>query len=164
MNEKIFIDGKQILLEYDEEKRASLYFSRDDDELVKVKPRRLFPLSRPSSYIYFIDEKGHDVGILRQLKELPRHVKDYTSKWLDEYYFIPCITEIQAIEEEYGISHWMVLTNRGKRSFEIRNRSTDIIILENRRILIKDVDDNTYEIPDHGQLPPKSQLLLDGEI
>lgn len=163
MDEPLFIDGKQLLLKKDDRNRQTLYLRHDSDTEIAVTPRRLFPLSRPDEYIYFIDEDEKERGILRQLREAPRPVKEFISSWLEEYYFIPCITEIHTIEEEYGISHWMVTTNRGKRGFEIRNRSTDIIILDNRRILLKDVDDNTYEIPDYGELPQKSQMLLEGE-
>ena len=75
---------------------------------------------------------------------------------LKEYYLIPKITKILEREEKYGVLKWTVETDRGLRSFDIRNRQTDIKTIYGNRVLIKDADDNRYEIPDWEKLDMKS--------
>ena len=75
---------------------------------------------------------------------------------LREYYLIPRIIRILDRDEKYGILKWTVETDRGIRSFDIRNRQSDIKTIYGNRVLIKDSDDNRYEIPDWEKLDIKS--------
>ncbi len=161
MDYNIYIDAKKIKLKKDEETVSLVY--NNGNESVAVRPKRLFPISRPFSHISFIDENDNELGVLKSLKELPKETRDHVKKILDQFYFIPHILEIISLTEEYGMGHWSVVTDKGRREFDVRNRNTDIKVIQGNRILIKDADDNTYEIPDHDKLSPKSKTLLDGE-
>jgi len=74
---------------------------------------------------------------------------------LDEYYLIPKISAILERQEKYGILKWTVMTDRGVRSFDIRNIYRDIKLLYDGRALIRD-----SEIPDIKKLDAKSMSLL----
>ena len=83
---------------------------------------------------------------------------------LNEYYLIPHITAVYDITDRKGMLKWTVMTDRGERSFSIRNRHSDIKILYDGRVLIRDSDDNRYEIPSIEGLDRKSRSKLKGEL
>lgn len=162
MDYDVYIDAKKIELKKDKEIISLVY--NTGDGTVAVKPKRLFPISKPFSHISFIDKGDNEIGVLKSFKELPKEIRDHVKKVLDHFYFIPHILEIVELTEEYGMGHWSVITDKGQREFDVRNRNTDIKVIQGNRILIKDADDNTYEIPDYDKLSPKSKSLIDGEI
>jgi len=130
----------------------------------ELEPRRLFPISGLHKYITLIDKDLKEVMIIRNLQTLMPESKEAVSLCLDEYYLIPQITRLIDSKEKYGMLKWTVDTNRGRCSFDIRNRHTDIKVLYDGRILVKDSDDNRYEIRDIEKLDKRSRALLNNEI
>jgi hypothetical protein len=163
MDMNIFIKPEDIVLKNDLTGKSSLYFIGNGEE-IQVMPKRLFPLTNPAAYINFLDTDNRDLGILKNVKNLSHECREFLENFLDQYYFIPKILEIHSLTEEFGMGHWTVSTDRGEREFDVRNRNTDIKPIKGRRILIKDADENTYEITDYSMLPAKSRALLEGEI
>ena len=90
--------------------------------------------------------------------------RDVILSSLNEYYLIPKITKLLDSREKYGILKWKVETDRGIKEFDIRNRHHDIKTLYDGRVLVRDSDDNRYEIPDYNKLDKKSYKLLIAEI
>ncbi|MEG2004072.1 MAG: DUF1854 domain-containing protein, partial [Clostridia bacterium] len=125
-----------------------------------LEPRRLFPLSGLKKYISLLDEFGHEKAIIRNIDSLMPDSKNVIQKSLDEYYLIPKIIEILDRSEKYGVLKWTVKTDRGVRSFDIKNRNRDIKILFDDRILVRDADDNRYEIPNMKSLSKESLSIL----
>ncbi|MBR5785179.1 MAG: DUF1854 domain-containing protein, partial [Clostridia bacterium] len=74
------------------------------------------------------------------------------------------ITQIIEITDRFGLLKWTVDTDRGKLSFEIRNRHSDIKLLYDGRVLVRDTSDNRYEIPNYKQLDKHSLMLLSSEL
>ena len=83
---------------------------------------------------------------------------------LNEYYLIPKITALLDVSEKFGILKWTVDTDRGEQAFTIRNRHNDIKVLYDGRVLVRDSNDNRYEIPDYRKLDRHSIKLLNSEI
>lgn len=163
MDSRIIIQPQDIRLEQAENSQEALFCTREGSR-VKVSPRRLFPFTWPQAFISLVTADEQEVGIIRDLKDLPREVGAFIEGFLDQFYFVPHIREILDLREEYGISQWTVRTDHGRRSFEVRRRSTDIKVVGKTRVLIKDADENMYEIPDWTVLPQRSRVLLEGEI
>ena len=57
---------------------------------------------------------------------------------------------------KFGSLRWIVETDRGPVEFRIRNMNSDIKMLDGKRMLVRDSNDNRYEIPDINQLDKKS--------
>ncbi len=132
----------------------------DGDTFDSVEPRRLFPLSGLSRYITLLDSDGHEKAIIRDLSTLMPESREAVEQCLDEYYLIPKISAILDRKEKYGIIKWTVETDKGLRSFDIRNVFSNVKLLYDNRVLIRDSDDNRYEIPDCTKLDAKSKMLL----
>lgn len=126
-----------------------------------LEPRRLFPVRAASQYITLLGEGGKEIGIIRDLAELDENSRRAVEECLEQYYLIPEITAILGITDRAGVLSWHVMTDRGEIAFRIRNRHADVKLLYGtHRVLVRDSDDNRYEVPDYTRLDKKSQKLL----
>ncbi len=153
----------------DEARITKSEFNRVDLEFIdgckhqSLEPRRLFPLSGLTKYISLLDEEGHEVAIIRDLDTIMPDCRKVIEQSLAEYYLIPKISAITERKEKYGTLSWTVETDRGVRSFRIK-RNKDIKVLFDGRVLVRDSDDNRYEIPSVAKLDKKSLQLLYSDI
>lgn len=160
MMERIYID------------RDFARFTRKDITIVDVElydgrrfenlePRRLFPLTGLEKYITLLDQEGHEVAVIRDLRTLPDREREIIEGCLKEYYLIPRIIRILECKESFGMLKLSVETDRGSATIEIRNILHGLKLLYSSRVLVRDCNDNRYEIPDLTQLDRKSRALLD---
>lgn len=124
-----------------------------------LEPRRLFPVSRESSYITLLSENG-EVGVIRELSDLDPDSRKVIRESLDDYYLVPHITRIISSVDKYGTLRWTVETDRGIKTFDIRNRNHDIRVQRDGRVRIHDADDNRYVIDDYRALDAHSRARL----
>ncbi|MGI6082617.1 MAG: DUF1854 domain-containing protein [Limnochordia bacterium] len=128
-----------------------------------VSVHRMFPLSRPENLIALCDKFGNEIGVVMDPKHLDEASREALFQELDMAYFIPKITRICEIKEEYGLVHWSVETDRGPRQFQVRSRQ-DIRPMGNNRFVVRDMDGNRYDIPDMNALDAASRELLEMEV
>lgn len=147
-HDKIFID-------------AEMYTG---EKFYNLEPRRLFPITGVNDYITFLDEKGEEKFILRHISDLPEDQQEILQRCLWEYYRIPKITRIIERNDTAHLWTWTVDTDRGIFTFEITNVLAGIKLLYDKRVLITDVKDNRYEIPDIDKLDRKSQKSIKLEL
>ena len=129
-----------------------------------LKPRRLFPLTNKYEYISLIDQNDEEVGIIRDLRSLDNDSRNSIQMSLDRYYVLPRILKIVRIEEKYGVGNWLVITDKGEKSFEVLNYSVNIKRLGRGHLVIVDSDDNRYEIPDYRRLDKTSVRLIEERL
>ena len=130
----------------------------------RLEPRRLFPVSRESEYITLLNEEGVEIAVIRSLSELNSDSREAIKFGLDDFYLIPHITKIISKQEKYGTLRWTVETDRGIKSFEIRNRNHDIKVYGDGRVRVRDSDDNRYFIPDYRELDSHSLKLMIADL
>ena len=144
VNDKIYID-------------AELYTG---EKFTMLEPHRLFPVSGLMHYISLLDEEGNEQMIIRNIDNLLPESKQALLDCLNERYMIPKITKLIKRTEKFEIWMWTVETDRGEYTFEIINSYQSIKILYDGRILIKDGNDNRYEIPNLYALDKRSIKLI----
>lgn len=129
----------------------------------RLEPRRLFPVSRVDEYITLLDKEGTEVAIIRSVKALNKESYDVIEYSLNDYYLVPHITKIISVTEKYGKLHWCVETDRGFKSFDIKNRNHDVKVYKDGRVRVRDSDDNRYVVADYQKLDKhsKNQLIAD---
>ena len=133
---------------------------KDGTVVQGLEPRRLFPLSNAEMYITLLDENEREVALVRDLAELDAASAEALRGCFREHYRIPQITAVLATEEKFGKLTFEVQTDYGKTSFTVRNRHTDIKSTKAGRILIRDTDDNRYEVDNWHLLDAHSRRLL----
>ena len=135
----------------------------DGTSHTNVEAVRSFPLTDSSKYITLLDSEGKEIGIVRDIKHLPQESAETLLSELQKRYFMPKIIKIYELDGEFGVTRWVVETNRGPVTFSMRSRF-DVVSLENGRVLIKDVDGNRYEIENYHGLDPESIVLLETQL
>ena len=130
------------------------------EKFTELEARRMFPITGLRKYISLIDTEGNEIAIIRNIDDLLPESKAVIEKCLDEYYMIPRKTKFIKMSEKFKIWMWTAETDKGIFTFEIRNHITAIKPLYDNRILIKDANDNRYEIPDYTKLDKKSQKMI----
>ena len=129
----------------------------------RVQVVRMFPFMEKEKLISIrtVDENSTEIGIVEDLHALDRESAAMLREQLELRYFTPCITNIRKIREEYGFAYWEVLTDRGECRFTIRMGGSAVVYLTDTRVLISDVDENRFEIPDINALTPGERKKLD---
>lgn len=129
----------------------------------RLEPRRLFPVSRENEYVTLLNEEGVEIAVIRKLSDLSKDSEAAVRFGLDDYYLIPHITKIISKQEKYGTLRWTVETDRGIKSFDIRNRNHDIRVYKDGKVRVRDADDNRYTIDDYRKMDSASRarLLID---
>lgn len=122
---------------------------------------RAFPFSYGDDYLSVRDKEGKEIGMIRTLVDFDQQTVSLISDELERRYFVPVITRIDRIKEEFGYGYWDVQTTRGPRRFTVRGVQESVIPIAEQRILIIDVDGNRFEIPNTAELDPKSFKLID---
>ncbi len=148
-------------------------FKRTDGGFVSVRigeefyPRvqvvRMFPFSDPQKYISIRtpDEHSKEIGIIEDMKNVTKETAQMLTEQLNLRYFTPIIKKIVNIKEEYGYAYFEVVTDRGACRFTINMGGHAVVHLSETRILISDIDENRFEIPDIMQLSAKELKKLD---
>lgn len=158
---------ERIYIEYDMAR-----FTRKDLTLVdlelfdgrkfeNLEPRRLFPMSGLEKYITLLDEEANEQAVIRDLRTLPETERKIIESCLEEYYLIPRVQQITETKEKFGVITLYTITDRGPANIEIRNLLYGLKLVHGNRVLIRDGNDNRYEIPDINQLDKRSRQLLD---
>lgn len=145
--------------------RSDLYLVRlslkDGTVIEDLEPRRLFPITNTDMFITLLDKEEKEAAFVRDLREIDVDSRRALEECFAEYYMIPKITRIYHIEEKFGSLSMKVETDRGPVTFRIRNRNSDIKKLYGTaRVVIRDSNDNRYEIPDFNALDPQSMRQL----
>lgn len=159
MNERTYIenDNARITRKDGILLRVEMYDGRVFDD---VEAHRLFPLTGLQKYITLLDSEGVEQAVIRNLKNLMPDSRKAVEDVLSEYYLVPKITGVVSIVEKYGKLKFSVTTDNGPHTFEVKSVHSDIKMLYDGRVLIKDSSDNRYEIPDLKALNKESLRYL----
>ncbi|MBQ8164841.1 MAG: DUF1854 domain-containing protein [Clostridia bacterium] len=129
-----------------------------------VSLKRLFPINNINNYISAVSSDGKEIFIIKDLSALTNESYNCALKCLNEYYMIPKIIKVLGKEDKFGRLNLDVETNIGQCTIEIANRNTDIKLRDNGRVLIRDINDNRYEIENVDSLDRKSLAILNSEL
>ncbi len=136
-----------------------VYLAGGETPVMDVKLTRYFPWSMPDAYVSVRTDQGREVAVLTDLDELDPDSREALESELHDKVFNPKLLRVLEYRHEFGISYIKAETDRGQVTFQFRGRH-DIRLLSPTRALIRDVDSNTYEIPDFNRLDPASRRYL----
>jgi len=158
--ERYFVDGKN-----DRIIREDLYTVRleksNGEVIAALEPKKLFPYTDPDHYITLLEEAKNEKAVIKDISELSEESREAIEACFKEIYMIPNITKVYLRAAKAGALTLKVDTDRGGPiTFRIRNSNSDIKMLSDVRMVIRDSDDNRYEIPDVTKLDKKSLRQL----
>ena len=153
-----FLDPTQTRVYRSNRDVLSLELGSDVHE--EINARRAFPLDDPKRYIGFTASDGSELGMLEAIDSLDSASRQVLEAELSKVYFLPVITAIDTIDEEYGIVEADVQTSSGPRHIEIRQIRRNIRLLPRNRALIEDAEGNRYELRERHRLPRLTRDIL----
>lgn len=159
-----YIDGPEVMITENDGIFVDVSFYHTNEKMISLEPHRLFPKSGATKYIVLLDDEGNQVAIIRDLNNLLPDSKAVIESALEEYYMIPRIKRFIKMTESFNIWMWTAETDKGIITFEIRNHIASIKPLYDGRVLIKDANDNRYEIPDYRKMDKKSIKMLEPKL
>lgn len=129
----------------------------------RVQVIRLFPFTEPDKFISIrtVEERSKEIGVIEDMKKVSGETRKMLEEQLNLHYFTPVIQKILDIKDEYGYAYFHVMTDRGECRFTINMGGNAVVRLTDSRLLITDLDENRFEIPDVFQLSQKEQRKLD---
>lgn len=122
-----------------------------------------FPFTAPDEYLSVraADDKQEEIGIIENIANFDEATVALIKKHLEIRYFMPEILKVYSVKEEYGHTYWSVLTNKGKHKFTSPSGSSGSVIRNGNRVIIKDSDQNRFEIKNLTKLSTKEMKKLD---
>ena len=156
--ERIYIDGDSTRFTRKDLSLVDVELA-DGTKLENLEPKRLFPVSMRNQYITLLDENGTEQAVIRDLKNLPDDQQAILADCLDEYYRIPEILRIRAYEERFDGLTLHTDTDKGPADIEIRSLALGFK-MDGVRALLRDINDNRYEIPNVTRLDNLSKQIL----
>lgn len=135
----------------------------DGKKWERVQVIRLFPFTEPDQFISIrtVEERSKEIGVIEDMKKVSKETRKMLEEQLKLYYFTPVIQKVLDIKDEYGYAYFHVMTDRGECRFTINMGGNAVVRLTDTRLLITDLDENRFEIPDVLQLSQKEQRKLD---
>lgn len=127
---------------------------------LKVKATKAFPLSIPYRYIGFRDGADKEIGLVKDIADLPPEPRKLVDEELQKRYFTPIVLKIKSIQEKFGFTEWIVTTDKGERRFLTKGIHDNVAEVGMGRLMVTDADGNRYEIPDVEKLDARSLNLL----
>jgi len=125
---------------------------------------RMFPLSDPLHYIsvqHRKEKEYEEIGVIRSLDELNREQREQVLADIGFRYFVPEITDIRKITSRQGLDTWEADTDKGPRTFLVRDRKENVHMADNGTVFITDSDKCRYRIDDYTKLKPKAKAMLE---
>ncbi|MCQ2462839.1 MAG: DUF1854 domain-containing protein [Clostridia bacterium] len=159
-----YIDGSEINITRNDGIFVDVEIFGSDKKYIEVEPHKLFPKSGGNKYIALLDGDGEQIAVIRDTEGLMPESKKVLEEALEEYYMIPRITRFIEMTTKFKIWLWTAETDHGIIKFEIRNHISSIKPLYDGRVLIRDANDNRYEIPDYRLLDKKSRKMLEPKL
>lgn len=138
-----------------------------ETDLGRVGVSRMFPFQFDEEYIsvrpenHLREDSENELGIIRNLADLPQKQRELLNMELKKRYFMPDITEIENIKEEFGNISFEVITTAGKRNFTVTDMSSNIRTVGKNRVMLTDVYGNRFCIPDITLLKDKELKVLE---
>ena len=159
-----YIDGPEIKITENDGIFVDAQIYGSDEILTGLEVHRLFPKSGAGQYIVLLDSDGEQRAIIRNIENLSPGSREVIEKALEEYYMIPKIKRFIKMTEKFKIWMWTAETDHGIITFEIKNHVASVKPLYDGRVLIKDANDNRYEIEDYRKLDKRSRAMLDPKL
>ena len=132
-----------------------------DRSYLDVKLVRSFPQTIPDRFWALAYQDNRVIGVIEDPEALDKESYQTALACLETHYFAPIITAIRSLKEEFGAMYFEVETDRGPRSFVATGVRDGIEDAETGKLILVDVDENRYRIPDWQSLDAESQRFLE---
>jgi len=139
----------------------------EEEFFERVVIRRSFPVTAPDEFLSVREPdtrkkgRGEEIGMIRDIKIFDGETLALLKAELELRYFTPEIKKITSVKDKFGYSYWEVETTAGSVSMVLNNPYSNIRVLEDKRIIISDMDGNCFIIPNPKKLDRQSYRFIE---
>ena len=140
---------------------VALKLNGEDKGMVNII--RTFPLTDPDKFLSVRnpDDKQEEYGMIENIDDFDEKTVVLLQKQLKLRYYMPKITGIVSVKEEYGYTYWTVETDCGSAKFASSSGSAGAVIKHGKGVIVNDSNENRYIIEDLEKLTVKELKKLD---
>ncbi len=130
----------------------------------RVQITRLFPFQHPDGMLS-VAVQGEDgpgeLGLLREISELPEEQQEQLRSYLRYKYFIPDIQKVGKVEEKLGYLYMDITTELGRKTICIADATSNLRLIHGRTVSIVDVQGNRYQVADLDALSRENRQKIE---
>lgn len=127
----------------------------------RVNLLRIFPLTYAFQYLSVKDDDFNELGVIEDARIFSPEQFALIEEELSKRYFVPSITKVNDVREEFGNYFWECETTSGNRSFTVRDLANNLLKTKDGGLILIDTDGNRYGVKELKQLGTKAARLLD---
>ncbi len=144
-----------------ENESGYLSLSYDGKEYEKVDLTRLVPFNDENKYISVSykneEDEWKEIGVIKDLSELPTDMKNTADGYLRLKYYIPEITKINRItDNQMGYLFLEAETTAGEKKIAVYDWWHNFRVIHGKMLAVTDSDGNRYSVPDVDKLDKAS--------
>lgn len=159
MSEKLFLKGDDVTITLADDMKVDVVLNTGE-KFENLQPKRLFPVTNKNKYVSLIDNDRNEIAIITDITRLDKDSKKAIDQSLADYYILPKIQKVNYITWKHGTLTVRAITDYGECSFKVRSRPQNIKHLADGRVLIRDINDNRFEITDPAKMDKKTIELM----
>ena len=152
-----------VRLARNERGQIELRRGRETDPIAPVRLARCFPWSLRNRYISIRDKEGQELVLLESLDGVEPDTRTLIEQELDQQEFIPRITAVDNVDDDYEVMAWKVRTDRGPIELQVKSND-DIRQLDDGRVIVRDHAGGKFEVRDLYQLDARSRRLIEDHL
>ena len=168
--EKFEIDRLEILdcskLHFYKDEGNFISLNYEGEDYFNVRLTRLIPFYSKTTYISVAydnkDNEFREIGVIKDLAELPADQCKMLEEYLEYKYYMPEITKVYSIKDNSrGFIFVDIQTTSGRKTICIRDWYSNFRMLNEKLLYAVDVDGNKYCCSDIDTLDKKSLATLE---
>lgn len=133
----------------------------DGKEYRQVSLIRLQPFYEHDTHISVSFRNSEDewieLGVIRDIKELPKEQREIAASYLEFRYYVPLITKVHSIaDNRMGYLFMDAETTSGRKRIAVNDWWANFRMTNSGMLTVTDADGNKYYIPDLDKLDKKS--------
>lgn len=122
---------------------------------------RMFPITHGDIYISIRDKDLKEIGVIKELGALSAASRALVDEELARRYFVPEITQVKNVKEEFAYTYWDTETTAGPKNFIVFDMGNSLVPLVGNSVMLIDVDGNRYKISDINTLAEKHLKFIE---
>jgi len=131
------------------------------DEELPAKIVWARPVSGRGREVSVLGRDNREIAYLQDLSELDDQSLEVAQAELARRYLVPRITKVTRADANYGNRYWRVETDRGTRTFLMKDPAANMIRLTADRLILRDALGNRYEIESLASLDEASRAFIE---
>jgi len=162
-DERIEVGPADLVIAREPDGQLALIPPGGGDAVKGIGVARCFPWTHATTYISVRDADGREISLIKDTASLRPGTRELIEQELAAHEFLPRITSVRGVEDQFDVMVWNVETDRGGIELQVKN-AEDLRQIDDGRVLIRDHAGGTFVVADPASMDPRSRRLLEQRL